>query len=245
MNDFRKYAMSRKGISGMVIDDVMRAQNNYLSPYILEERQLNVTQMDVFSRLMMERIIFLGTQIDDYTANVLQAQLLYLDTATSDGVRDISLYINSPGGSVTSGLAIYDTMQFIDSDVQTLCTGMAASMAAVLLVAGKEGKRSALPHSRVMIHQPLGGVQGQASDIEIEAREIQKYKKELYTIISEHSHTPFDKVWNDSDRNYWMTADEALEYGMIDRVVRRVVKEAPASDAPATNPSQDDAKESM
>ncbi len=219
MNDFRRYATGHLGMNGMVLDDVMRAQAQYLNPYILEERQLNVTQMDVFSRLMMERIIFLGTQVDDYSANTIQAQLLYLDSV--DPGKDISIYINSPGGSVTAGLGIYDTMQFISSDVATLCTGMAASMAAVLLVAGKEGKRSALKHSRVMIHQPLGGVQGQASDIEIEAREIQKFKKELYTIISEHSHQPFDKVWNDSDRNYWMTSAEAKEYGMIDEVLMR------------------------
>lgn len=219
MNDFRRYATGHLGMNGMVLDDVMRAQAQYLNPYILEERQLNVTQMDVFSRLMMERIIFLGTQVDDYSANTIQAQLLYLDSV--DPGKDISIYINSPGGSITAGLGIYDTMQFISSDVATLCTGMAASMAAVLLVAGKEGKRSALKHSRVMIHQPLGGVQGQASDIEIEAREIQKFKKELYNIISEHSHQPFEKVWNDSDRNYWMTSEEAKEYGMIDEVLMR------------------------
>ena len=219
MNDFRKFATGHLGMNGMVLDDVMRAQAQYLNPYILEERQLNVTQMDVFSRLMTERIIFLGTQVDDYSANTIQAQLLYLDSV--DPGKDISIYINSPGGSVTAGLGIYDTMQFISSDVATLCTGMAASMAAVLLVAGKEGKRSALKHSRVMIHQPLGGVQGQASDIEIEAREIQKFKKELYTIISEHSHQPFEKVWNDSDRNYWMTSEEAKAYGMIDEVLMR------------------------
>ena len=219
MNDFRRYATGHLGMNGMVLDDVMRAQAQYLNPYILEERQLNVTQMDVFSRLMMERIIFLGTQVDEYSANTIQAQLLYLDSV--DPGKDISIYINSPGGSVTAGLGIYDTMQFISSDVATLCTGMAASMAAVLLVAGKEGKRSALKHSRVMIHQPLGGVQGQASDIEIEAREIQKFKKELYNIISEHSHQPFEKVWNDSDRNYWMTSEEAKEYGMIDEVLMR------------------------
>lgn len=200
-----------------MLDDVVKAQAQYLNPYILEERQLNVTQMDVFSRLMMERIIFLGTQVDDYTANTIQAQLLYLDSV--DPGKDISIYINSPGGSVTAGLGIYDTMQFISSDVATLCTGMAASMAAVLLVAGKEGKRSALKHSRVMIHQPLGGVQGQASDIEIEAKEIMKFKKELYTIISDHSHQSFEKVWNDSDRNYWMNAEEAKAYGMIDDVL--------------------------
>ena len=218
-DDFRKYATKHLGMNSMVLDDVIKAQSQYLNPYILEERQLNVTQMDVFSRLMMDRIIFLGTQIDDYTANTLQAQLLYLDSV--DSGKDISIYINSPGGSVYAGLGIYDTMQFISSDVATICTGMAASMAAVLLVAGAEGKRSALTHSRVMIHQPLGGVQGQASDIEITAREIQKLKKELYAIISDHSKQPFDKVWTDSDRDYWMTAAEAQEYGMIDRVLVR------------------------
>lgn len=217
MNDFRRFATGHLGMNGMVLDDVVKAQAQYLNPYILEERQLNVTQMDVFSRLMMERIIFLGTQVDDYTANTIQAQLLYLDSV--DPGKDISIYINSPGGSVTAGLGIYDTMQFISSDVATLCTGMAASMAAVLLVAGKEGKRSALKHSRIMIHQPLGGVQGQASDIEIEAKEIMKFKKELYTIISDHSHQSFEKVWNDSDRNYWMNAEEAKAYGMIDDVL--------------------------
>ena len=217
MNDFRKYATGHLGMNGQVLDDVMGAQAQYMNPYILEERQLNVTQLDVFSRLMMDRIIFLGTEVNDYTANVLQAQLLYLDSV--DPGKDINVYINSPGGSVYAGLGIYDTMQFIQSDVATICTGMAASMAAVLLVAGKEGKRSALSHSRVMIHQPLGGVQGQASDIEIEAREILKIKKELYTIIADHSHTDFDKVWADSDRNYWMTAEEAKEYGMIDQVL--------------------------
>ena len=218
-NDFRKFATQKLGMNGLVLDDVVKAQQQYLNPYILEERQLNVTQMDVFSRLMMDRIIFLGTEIDDYTANTLQAQLLYLDSV--DNGKDISIYVNSPGGSVTAGLGIYDTMQFITSDVATICTGMAASMAAVLLVSGQEGKRSALPHSRVMIHQPRGGVQGQASDIEIEAKEILKFKKELYTIISEHSHQPYDKVYKDSDRNYWMTADEAKEYGMIDQVLKK------------------------
>ena len=220
-DDFKKYATKHLGINSLVLDDVIKAQSQYLNPYILEERQLNVTQMDVFSRLMMDRIIFLGTQIDDYTANTLQAQLLYLDSV--DSGKDISIYINSPGGSVYAGLGIYDTMQFIQSDVATICTGMAASMAAVLLVAGAEGKRSALTHSRVMIHQPLGGVQGQASDIEITAREIQKLKKELYNIISDHSKQPFDKVWADSDRDYWMTATEAQEYGMIDRVLTRKI----------------------
>ena len=223
VDDFRKYATKHLGMSSMVLDDVMKSQAGYLNPYILEERQLNVTQLDVFSRLMMDRIIFLGTEVNDYTANVLQAQMLYLDSV--DSAKDISIYINSPGGSVYAGLGIYDTMQFINSDVQTICTGMAASMAAVLLVAGKEGKRSALPHSRIMIHQPMGGAQGQASDIEITAREIQKLKKELYTIISEHSHQPFDKVWADSDRDYWMTAEEAKEYGMVDEVLKRKVGE--------------------
>ena len=215
-NDFRKFATRHLGMNAQVLDDVVSMQNQYMNPYILEERQLNVTQMDVFSRLMMDRVIFLGTQIDDYTANTLQAQLLYLDSV--DPGKDISIYINSPGGSVYAGLGIYDTMQFITSDVSTICTGMAASMAAVLLVAGAEGKRAALKHSRVMIHQPLGGAQGQASDIEITAREIQKLKKELYCIIAEHSHTDYDKVWADSDRDYWMTSQEALEYGMIDRI---------------------------
>lgn len=216
-NDFRKFATQKLGMSGMVLDDVVKAQNGYLNPYILEERQLNVTQLDVFSRLMMDRIIFLGTEINDYTANTLQAQLLYLDSVDPD--KDISIYINSPGGSVYAGLGIYDTMQFINSDVNTICTGMAASMAAVLLVAGKEGKRSALTHSRVMIHQPMGGVQGPASDIEITARQIQLLKDELYHIIADHSHNTFEKVWADSDRDYWMTAAEAKEYGMIDKVM--------------------------
>ncbi len=219
MDDFRKYAVRHLGLNSQTLDDVIKAESQYLNPYILEERQLNVTQMDVFSRLMMDRIIFLGTEINDYAANTIQAQLLYLDSI--DSSKEISIYLNSPGGSVTAGLGIYDTMQFVSSPVATICTGMAASMAAVLLVAGQEGKRSALPHSRVMIHQPLGGVQGQASDIEITAREIQKMKKELYTIISEHSHTPFDKVWADSDRDYWMSAQEAKEYGMIDQVFEK------------------------
>ncbi len=219
MDDFRKYAIGHLGLNSQSLDDVIKAESQYLNPYILEERQLNVTQMDVFSRLMMDRIIFLGTEISDYTANTIQAQLLYLDSV--DSSKEISIYLNSPGGSVTAGLGIYDTMQFITSPVATICTGMAASMAAVLLVAGQEGKRAALPHSRVMIHQPLGGAQGQASDIEITAREIQKMKKELYTIISEHSHTPYEKVWADSDRDYWMTAHEAKEYGMIDQILEK------------------------
>ena len=218
MNDFRKYATKHLGMNGFVLDDVIKSQNGgYMNPYILEERQLNVTQLDVFSRLMMDRIIFLGTPINDYTANTLQAQLLYLDSVDSE--KDISIYINSPGGSVYAGLGIYDTMQFISCDVSTICTGMAASMASVLLTAGTEKKRFALKHSRVMIHQPLGGVQGQASDIEITAREIQKVKEELYTIISNHSGQPFDKVWADSDRDYWMTSEEAKNYGMVDEVL--------------------------
>ena len=217
MDDFRKYATKHLGMNAMVLDDVIKSQAGYLNPYILEERQLNVTQLDVFSRLMMDRIIFLGTQIDDYTANTLQAQLLYLDSV--DPEKDISLYINSPGGSVYAGLGIYDTMQYINADVSTICTGMAASMAAVLLVAGEKGKRFALPHSRVMIHQPMGGIQGQASDIEITAREILKLKEELYKIISDHSGQPFEKVEADSDRDYWMIASEAKEYGMIDKIL--------------------------
>lgn len=218
-NDFRKYAVGHLGMNGLALDQYTSVVNSYISPSILEERQLNVTQMDVFSRLMMDRIIFFGTQVDDYTANVIQAQLLYLDSA--DPGKDISIYLNSPGGSVYAGLGIYDTMQFISSDVATICTGMAASMAAVLLVAGANGKRSALKHSRVMIHQPMGGAQGQASDIEITAREIQKLKKELYTIIAEHSGNPFERIEKDSDRDYWMTAEEAKAYGMIDEVLER------------------------
>ena len=227
-DDFRNFAVHHLGLNGLATDQYIAKTSaaaitsSYISPTIIEERQLNVAQMDVFSRLMMDRIIFLGTDVNDYTANVIQAQLLYLDSA--DPGKDISIYINSPGGSVYAGLGIYDTMQFVSSDVATICTGMAASMAAVLLVAGEKGKRSALRHSRVMIHQPMGGAQGQASDIEITAREIQKLKKELYTIISEHSGQPFDKVERDSDRDYWMTAQEALEYGMIDQVLTRSKK---------------------
>ncbi len=207
-------------MNGLALDQyTSRISNSYISPSILEERQLNVTQMDVFSRLMMDRIIFLGTEVDDYSANVIQAQLLYLDS--SDPGKDISIYLNTPGGSVYAGLGIYDTMQYIGCDVATICTGMAASMGAVLLVAGTKGKRSALKHSRVMIHQPMGGAQGQASDIEITAREIQKLKKELYTIIAEHSGNPYDKIFQDSDRDYWMTAEEAKAYGMIDEVLVR------------------------
>jgi len=225
-NDFRNYAVKHMGLNGLALDRYVSAINSsapvsasYISPTIIEERQLNVAQMDVFSRLMMDRIIFLGTEVNDYTANVIQAQLLYLDSA--DPGKDVSIYINSPGGSVYAGLGIYDTMQYISSDVATICTGIAASMAAVLLVAGQKGKRFALRHSRVMIHQPMGGAQGQASDMEITVREIQKLKHELYTIISDHSGQPLEKVERDSDRDYWMTADEAKEYGMIDDVLIR------------------------
>ena len=225
MNDFLKYATAQ-GMNSMHVEQVMKSSQqsaishqvsaNYISPSILEERQLNVTQMDVFSRLMMDRIIFLGTEINDYTANVIQAQLLYLNSSDPD--RDIHLYLNTPGGSVYAGLGIYDTMQFVSSKVSTMCTGMAASMGAVLLVAGETGMRSALPHSRVMIHQPMGGIQGQASDIEITAREILKLKDELYQIIADHSHQAVEKIRQDADRDYWMTAKEALDFGMIDRV---------------------------
>ena len=218
--NFRNYAVHHLGMNGLALDQyTSQISDSYISPTIIEERQLNVAQMDVFSRLMMDRIIFLGTQIDDYTANVIQAQLLYLDS--SDPGKDVSIYINSPGGSVYAGLGIYDTMQYIQSDVSTICTGMAASMAAVLLVAGQKDKRFGLKHSRVMIHQPMGGIQGQASDIEITSREILKVKKELYTIISDHSGQSYDKVYADSDRDYWMTSEEALAYGMIDKVLER------------------------
>ncbi|OAV73774.1 ATP-dependent Clp protease proteolytic subunit [Bacteroidales bacterium Barb7] len=219
MNDFRKYATKHLGMSSNALDSYMDISGSYISPTIIEERQLNVAQMDVFSRLMMDRIIFLGTQIDDYTANVIQAQLLYLDS--SEAGKEISIYINSPGGSVYAGYGIYDTMQFISSNVATICTGMAASMASILLVAGAKGKRSALQHARVMLHQPLGGAQGQASDIEIAAREILKVKKELYTIISTHSGKPFEEVERNSDRDYWMTAPEAKEYGIIDEILTK------------------------
>ena len=226
MNDFLKFETSR-GMNSMHVERVMQdgmrapmvASDSYISPSILEERQLNVTQMDVFSRLMMDRIIFLGTEVNDYTANVIQAQLLYLDSVDSD--KDISIYLNTPGGSVYAGLGIYDTMQFVKSRVATICTGMAASMGAVLLVAGEKGMRAALPHSRVMIHQPMGGIQGQASDIEITAKEILKLKDELYQIIADHSGQAMKKIRQDADRDYWMTAAEALEYGMIDKVYKR------------------------
>ena len=217
MNDFRNYAVKHHGISSLHVDKYMSAVSDYLTPYIIEERPMNITQLDVFSRLMKDRIIFLGVPIDDDVANIIQAQLLFLESQDSE--RDIQIYLNSPGGYVHAGLGIYDTMQYINPDVSTICTGMAASMAAVLLCAGAKGKRFALPHSRVMIHQPLGGTQGQASDIEIEAREIQKLKKELYEIIANHSGKDYDQVWKDCDRNYWMVAAEAKEYGMIDEVL--------------------------
>ncbi len=213
--EFKKFATKDQGISSMHYDKIVSS----VTPYIIEERQLNVAQMDVFSRLMMDRIIFLGTAIDDYVANIIQAQLLFLESV--DNSKDISIYINSPGGGVYAGLGIYDTMQFIKPEVATICTGMAASMGAVLMCAGEKGKRSALPHSRIMIHQPLGGAQGQASDIEITAREILKLKEELYQIISSHSGQTMEKVNADSDRDYWMKAEEAKTYGMIDEVLKR------------------------
>jgi ATP-dependent Clp protease, protease subunit len=218
-DDFKKYATKHRGISSLTLHNFTSAYNSYISPTIIEERQLNVASMDVFSRLMMDRIIFLGTPIDDYVANIIQAQLLYLDSA--DPAKDVQIYFNSPGGSVHAGLGIYDTMQYTNCDVATICTGMAASMAAVLLTAGTAGKRSALKHSRVMIHQPMGGAQGQASDIEITAREILKLKNELYTIIAEHSGKDVKKVEKDSDRDYWMTSEEAKAYGMVDEVLAR------------------------
>jgi len=217
--EFEKYATKHKGINSLFLDQFTSVYGNYISPTIIEERQMNVASMDVFSRLMMDRIIFLGVPINDYVANIIQAQLLFLESVESD--KDILIYLNSPGGSVYAGLGIYDTMQYINPDVSTICTGMAASMGAVLLCAGAKGKRTALKHSRVMIHQPLGGAQGQASDIEITAREIQKLKKELFEIIATHSGKSFDQVWEDSDRDYWMTSSEAKEYGMIDEVLQR------------------------
>jgi Protease subunit of ATP-dependent Clp proteases len=217
MNEFKKYATKHLGLNNNALESYMNFSSNYISPTIIEERQLNVAQMDVFSRLMMDRIIFLGTQIDDYTANVIQAQLLYLDT--SDPGKDISIYLNSPGGVVYAGLGIYDTMQYITSNVSTICTGMAASMASVILVAGAKSKRFALEHSRVMIHQPMGGMQGQAADMEITVKQIVKIKEELYNIIAKHSGKTYEDIERDSDRDYWMTATEAKEYGMIDDVL--------------------------
>ncbi len=218
-NEFNKYATKHLGISSLNLNRYDSIYNDYISPTIIEERQLNVASMDVFSRLMMDRIIFLGMPINDYVANIVQAQLLFLES--SDPNKDIQIYLNTPGGSVYAGLGIYDTMQYISSDVATICTGMAASMGAILLAAGQEGKRSALKHSRVMIHQPMGGVQGQASDIEITAQEIKKLKNELYKIISVHSKQDIKKVESDSDRDFWMTSEEAKKYGMIDEILVR------------------------
>ena len=217
--EFLKYTRLEHGISSMTMHRYQSALDAYINPTILEERRLNVASMDVFSRLMMDRIIFLGVPIDDDVANIVTAQLLFL--ASNDSTSDISLYLNTPGGQVSSGLAIYDTMQLIEPDVATICTGMDASMGSVLLCAGAAGKRSALPHSRVMIHQPLGGAQGQASDILIAAQEIEKIRKELYTIISEHSGQPLDKIYSDGDRDFWMNAKEALEYGMVDEILTK------------------------
>lgn len=216
-DEFNKFATRHMGISSATLHNYTSVYGNYISPTIIEERQLNVATMDVFSRLMMDRIIFLGVPVNDYVANIIQAQLLFLESV--DSRKDIQIYLNTPGGSVYAGLGIYDTMQYIAPDVATICTGIAASMGAVLLCAGKEGKRTALKHSRVLIHQPMGGAQGQASDIEITAREILKLKKELYEIIAKHSKKDYDAIWKDSDRDYWMTAEEALEYGMIDEVL--------------------------
>ncbi len=218
-NEFRNYAVKHRGISSQVLDKYESITSNYISPTIIEERQLNVATMDVFSRLMMDRIIFLGVPIDDYVANIIQAQLLFLESV--DAKKDIQIYLNTPGGSVYAGLGIYDTMQYIKPDVATICTGMAASMGAVLLCAGEKGKRTALPHSRILIHQPMGGAQGQASDIEITAQQIQILKKELYDIIAKHSNQSYKKIWKDADRDYWMTADAAKTYGMIDEVLVR------------------------
>jgi len=218
-DDFKKYATGHMGISSLAYHQYTSIMNSYISQTIIEERQLNVASMDVFSRLMMDRIIFLGLPIDDYVANIIQAQLLYLDSTDSE--KDIQIYFNTPGGSVHAGLGIYDTMQYITADIATICTGMAASMGAVLLTAGTKGKRSALKHSRVMLHQPMGGAQGPAADIEITAREIIKLRKELYEIIALHTGNSYKKVEKDSDRDYWMTAEEAKEYGMIDEVLAR------------------------
>lgn len=222
MDEFRKYALHNRGISSMTLQRYTSVLNNYISPTIIEERQLNIATMDVFSRLMMDRIIFLGVPIDDYVANIIQAQLLFLESV--DSKRDIQIYLNTPGGSVYAGLGIYDTMQYIGPDVATICTGMAASMGAVLLCAGQKGKRTALRHSRILIHQPMGGAEGQASDIEITTREILKLKKELYEIIAKHSGQSFKKIEKDGDRDYWMTSEEAKEYGMIDEVLFREVQ---------------------
>jgi len=217
MDEFSKYATRHLGVKSQTLQHYRSVYGNYISPTIIEERQLNIATMDVFSRLMMDRIIFLGVPINDYVANIIQAQLLFLESV--DPKKDIQIYLNTPGGSVYAGLGIYDTMQYIAPDVATICTGIAASMGAVLLCAGAPGKRTALKHSRVLIHQPMGGAEGQASDIEITAREIVKLKKELYEIISLHTKQNFDKVYADADRDYWMTSSEAKEYGMIDEVL--------------------------
>ena len=222
LDDFGKFASSSKGVSSLNMHRYSSIYGSYISPTIIEERQLNVASMDVFSRLMMDRIIFLGLPIDDYVSNIIQAQLLYLDS--SDPGKDIQIYFNTPGGSVSAGLGIYDTMQYISADIATICTGMAASMGAVLLTAGTKGKRSALKHSRIMIHQPMGGAEGVASDIEITVREIVKLKKELYEIIALHSGNPFEKVEKDADRDYWMTSTEARDYGMIDEILQKTKK---------------------
>ncbi|MDR1879153.1 MAG: ATP-dependent Clp endopeptidase proteolytic subunit ClpP [Bacteroidales bacterium] len=219
-DEFRKYAVKHAGISSMTMHRYASVMSEYITPNIIEERQLNAVAMDVFSRLMMDRIIFLGVPIYDDVANIIQAQLLFLESV--DSQKNIQIYINSPGGSVYAGLGIYDTMQYIGAEVATICTGMAASMAAVLLCAGAKNKRSALKHARIMIHQPMGGTSGTASDIEIEAREIQKIKKELYEIIALHSNQDYDRVWKDSDRDYWMSSEEAKDYGMIDEILQRV-----------------------
>jgi ATP-dependent Clp protease, protease subunit len=216
-DDFTKYATRHLGVNSMSLYKYTSVYGNYISPTIIEERQLNIATMDVFSRLMMDRIIFLGVPINDYVANIIQAQLLYMESV--DPKKDIQIYLNTPGGSVYAGLGIYDTMQYITPDVATICTGIAASMGAVLLCAGTGGKRTALKHSRILIHQPMGGAEGQASDIEITAREIQKIKKELYEIIARHSKQEYDKIWKDSDRDFWMTSEEAKDYGMIDEVL--------------------------
>ena len=218
---FKKYATKHHKVNNMYYDKIVGSMTprGSMTPYIIEERPMNIASMDVFSRLMMDRIIFLGSGVDDYVANIIQAQLLFLESV--DASKDISIYINSPGGSVYAGLGIYDTMQFVKPDVATICTGMAASMGAVLLCAGADGKRSALPHSRVMIHQPSGGAQGVATDMEINLKEMLKLKEELYQIIAKHSKNPYDKVYKDSERDYWMRADEAKEYGMIDEVLTR------------------------
>jgi ATP-dependent Clp protease protease subunit len=219
MTEFDKFAVKGRGISSMTLSRYTSILDGYINPTITEERKLNVAQMDVFSRLMMDRIIFLGVPIDDDVANIIQAQLLFL--ASNDSHADITMYLNTPGGQVTSGLGIYDTMQLVQPDVATVCTGMAASMGAVLLCAGEKGKRSALPHSRVLIHQPLGGAQGQATEILIAAKEIEKTRTELFNIIAQHSGQPFEKVSKDGERDYWMSAEEAKAYGMVDEILRK------------------------